>query len=169
MPEAPLILLGWLLISPLDEFCKDDDRYLRGADMADDLMLPEQFAQPLKNERIPERFHPHIYELMLAVSSQSHWTAGKDYAQVSRTELLEALIREPYSARLLRIHWDGDVEWYHGESMQEFIWWLNTLAVLDQVEAGQSLPQTDGFFSMITEWIEAEERAEYKVRNLLHP
>jgi len=169
MPEAPLVLLAWLLISPLDEFCKDDDRYLRGADMAGDLMLPEQFFQPLKNERIPEKLHPHIHELMLAVSSQAHWTVRRNYKELSRKELLEKLIREPYSARLLRIHWDREVEWYHGESMQEFIWWLNTLAVLDQVEAGQSLPQTDGFFSLVTEWIEAEERAEYKVQNLLQP
>lgn len=167
MPEAPLVLLAWLVIAPLNDFCRDDERYTCAADMAEDLMLPQQFAPLLSAAHVPEELHPHIYDLMFTVSTHSRWNVHPETESASGKSLLESLIREDYTARFLQLHADNGIEWYHGESMQEFIWWLNTLAILNQVETGQGIAESDGVFSLIAGWIQAEEEAEYRVRELL--
>jgi len=167
IPEAPLILLSWLLFSPLDEFCRGDQRYSSGPEMAEDLLLPNLFAQPLRDLGISDDQHSHMFDLMLAVTIHSHWNIRDDSGETAGSLLFEKLIHNPFAARLLNLHWDNEVEWYHGESLQEFIWWLNTLAILDQVKNGQDISQLDGAFTLIKRWIQAEESAEYQVGRLL--
>jgi len=166
MREAPLVMMAWLLLSPLEEFCGEDARYSRGAEMAEDLLLPRQFELLLKEQYFSTDSIRHIYDLMLAVSSR---TPGlmEPAAPLPDTQL-EKLIHEPFISRLLQLHWDKGIEWYHGESMQECIWWTNTLAILGQMRTGRDFPLQDGIFPLIQRWIRADEGADYQVEKLLH-
>jgi glycosidase len=200
MPEVPLLLLAWTLLSPLEDFFDDDPRYSCGGDLAADLLLPEQFGPALLHQDIPENAHRHLYDLMLVIVSHTAWprtarealqadeifgeviSSGGDGGADSRAggrvdgqvdgqsadfKILEQLIRKPAAAWLLELHRDGDVEWYRGESLQELLWWLNTLAILHQIEEGESFPEPEGSFRLIKKWIRAEEEAEYQVGKLL--
>lgn len=169
MPEVPLILLSWLLLSPLEEFQKGDAKYSSSADMAADLLLPQQFRQAFLKQRIPEESHPHLHKLMLTILSHDGWTGlprpytDEEKAYSLSPTILEELIRRPLTSDFLQLHQDDGIEWYHGESMQELIWWLDTLAILDQIRAGENFPDDSSIFPVIKTWIHAEENAEYQL------
>ncbi|MFW5727437.1 MAG: alpha-amylase family glycosyl hydrolase [Spirochaetia bacterium] len=203
MPETALVVLAWTLLTPLEEFIRGDTGYRNAAEFAADLLLPQQFAKPLREAGIADAALPHIYNLMLVAVEQHKWldlangkaveseqtaatqpTASKPAASKSAAsksapgssdsatspsadQLLEQLIRQPYTAAFLELHHDNNTEWYRGESMQELFWWLNTLGLLDQIEAGQSVMRRDGVFQYVDTWIKAEESAEYRVELLL--
>src|SRR6056297_103454 len=220
MPEVPLVVLAWTLLTPLKEFIKDIPAYHSTAECAADLLLPQQFAQPFREQGIEEEALPHLYELILVSVSQRNWTSlietpqarssanqaanapsnapsnasanasasGKFSASASPSassagagavsetdqnntpspdQLLEHIIREPFTASFLQLHHDNNAEWYKGESMQELFWWLNTLALLAQIKKGKSVFKENGEFHYIDRWIKADEFSEYRVELLL--
>jgi glycosidase len=189
MPETPLIVLAWTLLTPLEKFIQGESAYRNAAEYSADLLLPQQFAKVLREAGIRDDALPHLYQLMLVVTAQHKWIdlingpaegsrvpSEKGAAAVSHTspatapspdQLLEQLIRDPFTAEFLQLHHDDNAEWYRGESMQELFWWLNTLAILEQIEEGKSVFKEDGVFHFIHSWIKAEESAEYRVELLL--
>jgi len=106
--------------------------------------------------------------LMLVTVSQQNWLSLLEAADSQSVDLvLEQIIREPFTAAFLDLHHDNNQEWYKGESMQELLWWLNTIALLAQIKSGKSGLQSEEVFAYITRWLQAEEAAEYRIGLLL--
>ena len=180
MPETPLLMLAWTLLTPLQEFIQEDSNYSTAAECAADLLLPQQFAKSFREQGVEEKSLPHLYELMLVTISQQNWLSllgdgGESLDTITPTDnrppasklVLEQIIREPFTAAFLDLHHDNNQEWYKGESMQELLWWLNTIALLSQIKSGKSGLQSEEIFTYMTHWLQAEESAEYRVEQLL--
>ena len=174
MPETPLLMLAWTLLTPLQEFIQDDSKYSTAAECAADLLLPQQFVKSFREQGVEEDSLPHLYELMLVTVSQQNWLSLLDDEEASSVTMtsaselvLEQIIREPFTAAFLDLHHDNNQEWYKGESMQELLWWLNTIALLTQIKSGKSGLQSEEVFAYITRWLQAEESAEYRIGLLL--
>ncbi|MCF7915167.1 MAG: alpha amylase catalytic subunit [Spirochaetaceae bacterium] len=180
MPEAPLLMLGWTLLTPLQEFIQADSNYSTAAECAADLLLPQQFVKSFREQGVEEKSLPHLYKLMLVTVSQQNWLSllgdgGEplgtkppvDNRPPASDLVLEQIIREPFTATFLDLHHDNNQEWYKGESMQELFWWLNTIALLAQIKSGKSGLQSEEVFAYIKRWLRAEESAEYRIELLL--
>ena len=174
MPETPLLMLAWTLLTPLQEFIQDDSNYSTAAECAADLLLPQQFVKSFREQGVEEDSLPHLYELMLVTVSQQNWLSLLDDEEASSVTMtsaselvLEQIIREPFTAAFLDLHHDNNQEWYKGESMQELLWWLNTIALLSQIKSGKSGLQSEEIFTYMTHWLQAEESAEYRIELLL--
>jgi len=161
-------MLAWTLLTPLQEFIQDDSNYSTAAECAADLLLPQQFVKSFREQGVEEDSLPHLYELMLVTVSQQNWLSLLEAADSQSVDLvLEQIIREPFTAAFLDLHHDNNQEWYKGESMQELLWWLNTIALLAQIKSGKSGLQSEEVFAYITRWLQAEEAAEYRIGLLL--
>jgi glycosidase len=171
MPEAPALLLGQLLITPLEPFIADDARYANAAVCAEDLMLPELLHRLYREARIPEERYPRYDTLLLALTEVTRWreqlqpgTAPDSLTSGS----LERIIRAPYAARFLQINRHLEIEWFRGERLQELLWWISLRAVLENAASGQSMEKAERLFEeSVARWLTAEELAEYRVELLL--
>jgi hypothetical protein len=167
MPETPLLMLAWTLLTPLQEFIQEDSNYSTAAECAADLLLPQQFAKSFREQGVEEESLSHLYKLIIVTVSQQNWLtllgdggASADNRSPASELVLEQIIREPFTAVFLDLHHDNNQEWYKGESMQELLWWLNTIALLAQI-------QSEEVFAYIKGWLQAEESAEYRIELLL--
>ncbi|MDZ7795386.1 MAG: alpha-amylase family glycosyl hydrolase [Spirochaetia bacterium] len=174
MPETPLLMLAWTLLTPLQEFIQEDLNYSTAAECAADLLLPQQFVKSFREQGVEEKSLPRLYELILVTVSQQNWLSLLDDEEASSVTMppaselvLEHIIREPFTAAFLNLHHDNNQEWYKGESMQELLWWLNTIALLAQIKSGKSRLQSEEVFAYIKRWLQAEESAEYRIELLL--
>jgi hypothetical protein len=168
MPEAPGLLLGYVLIAPLEHFIAEDARYPSAAACAEDLMLPELLHRLYREVHIPEEQYYRLEAQLLALTEVPNWNARLTEKSVSSRELLEDIIRAPYASRLLRLNRHLEIEWFHGEALQELLWWITLLSVLDMLAGGKGWKKAETLFRRTTAaWLEAEERAEYRVELLL--
>src|SRR6056297_2404535 len=163
MTETPLLMLAWTLLTPLQEFVQDDSNYGTAAECAADLLLPQQFVKAFLEQAVKEESLTHLYELILVTVSQQNWLSLLDEEEASSVTMppaselaLEQIIRAPFTAAFLDLHHDNNQEWYKGESMQELLWWLNTIAMLAQIKSGKSGVQSEDVFVHIQRWLQAE-------------
>jgi hypothetical protein len=102
-----------------------------------------------------------------AASSADSTTDSSDKTGAGRS-LLEHIIRAPYAARLLQLNRHMEIEWFRGEALQELLWWIALRMSMQTLESGEDMDKAGKLFhNTVARWLEAEEKAAYRVELLL--
>lgn len=118
-----------------------------------------------------ERMAYATHLLRFALSRQG-WLADPTTWQLTPPELLDALLSDEDARQILRVNRHADILWYHGESFDIFMRWLQRFAAmavgLKSARAGKPVELTapDALTTSIKKIVASAEHADFQVERL---
>ncbi len=196
-PEAPALLLSWLLLAPLAQFLpgsgrNGDSRSIadgeaaagkrsaagtQAAALAEDLLLPERFFPALRMMKVEEEYLPQVHSLILALAGMADGIeelaagasagAAAEESGGSEEDSAESLKTAAKLEGLLRREY---VSRHLQINRHLDVEWFRGESFQEIVWWADTLARVhsaDGGLAERSRWLRAEEAAEYRLQNLL--
>ena len=112
----------------------------------------------------------HLITTVKMLTIIQGWNEVKDLSNLPG--LIKDWIEDPLVSEFLGINENENILWFNQEGIQEFLWWLMSLAVLDELEKdtkgnGITAKRLLAIYQVIEKIIYAENNSEFQVKKLI--
>ncbi len=161
---------AWLFVSAVGRITGERDVAGAGRSLLDEWRLGALIAHAARDIGLDEGATDHALALVKTLMSHQRWfDAPATDTAAGAQSFARALLADADARQYLVINRYNDILWFNKESFDRLMWWLMTLAWLDQTDAKtpESRAQIDRAGAIIHALQRAEQASGYQVDRLL--
>ncbi len=165
-------LFGWVFVHALGRIVGEADSPQRSRSWLDEWLLTKIVAGALREFGLDDAAVSRGVRLIGLLTTNLRWFTPDGPAGLKAYHTLEVILKDGDGQQFLGINRYDDVLWFKGEALDELLWWLFLIAVI-QTSADPKLPATAAAaaiaepYKITRELLRAGRKAEYQVENLL--
>ncbi len=160
----------WAFLSSLETMSSSPAEDLRVISWMDEWQLNKILTEALRSFGLDEAIVSRQLAVIRLLVQEQHW-----YTRLGNSPLvsiLESWLSSNEIRNFININRHQDILWFNKEAFEEFVWWMMTLAVLEQVEqpdesVAMTIERILGAYDIVQKFIKAEKSSDYQVNKLL--
>jgi tetratricopeptide (TPR) repeat protein len=165
-----LTLFIWTFIGPLGQAKTADEGGLLSQSWAEEWQLYKTAAAVLEQMGYSEAEIAHAMQALRLISEQQNWydRLGK----LPLSEIAKSWFSSPEILAFLQVNRFEDILWYNREAFNDFLWWMNVIAVLN-CEMKPSCTRSDtaeallGCNVLLQQLLKADQSSEFQLEKLI--
>ena len=123
-------LFGWVFVHALGKIGGDTDAPQRSRSWLDEWLLSKIIGNTLRDLGLDDEATLKGVRLIGLLTTNQHWFALEGPGELKARRTLEALLKDGDGQQFLGINRFDEVVWFKGESLDELLWWLYLVAVI---------------------------------------
>lgn len=161
MPELPVILSVWILLSYIYESYESTEL---SPDLGIELLLEEHIQEPLRKRSVPSEEAERLASIPAFMRRFKGWYSSDRFTPSEQEgSCIEWLLKDESFCRLIGANWYESVQWYNKEAFGQTICYLYLAEILYNEASIEDVV----FNRMIAEMLQKELTAGYRTENLL--
>ncbi len=118
------------------------DAALISQDWVDEWLLRKVIREELESLPLSKAGAEYALQLIRLLIGQQGWIKLSAKKSEKPAVVLDAWLEDPAIAAFLNVNSYNDVEWFNAEAMQNWLWWMQAIAVLD-ILSDLDIPEAD--------------------------
>jgi len=166
------VLFGWAFVHGLGGIVGAADPGRQSRSWMDEWLLGRILGGVLRDLGLDESQAWEGVVLIGLLTSHQSWFVAEGTGNLRAYRVLEALLKDAEGQQFLRVNRYQNILWYTGEALEQLLWWLFAVAVIDSgadthrpaAEVAQEILDRYGVVRILRE---ANRQAEHQVEKLL--
>lgn len=175
LSDAPSIwgcLFGWVFIHALGRTLGKTDAAQRSRSWMDEWLLSRIVGGTLRDVGLDDAAAAKAVRLIGLLTTHQQWFHDEATGQLGAYAVLEALLKDSEGQQFLGVNRYQDVVWFTAEALDELLWWLFVVAVIQcssdpQRPTPEVIEEIVARYRVVGELQSAGKQAEYQVAKLL--
>jgi glycosidase len=165
-------LLGWVFVHSLGRILGETDCARQSRSWLDEWLLGRLLGRALQDLGLEESKAWAAVQLIGLLTTHQCWFQTEGPPELRSYRVLEAFLKDSEGQQFLRVNRFQDVLWYTQEALEELLWWLFVVAVV-QSSADPRRPAPEvaeeiaGYHRVLRDVQRAGQQAEHRVEKLL--
>jgi len=169
-PSRWLVIFAWIYTHNLGRMAGQEDYALQSLSWLDEWKLGRILNDTFLSFGVSLTDSDRMISMLRILIEQQAWYRQSEKKQLD--QIVEDWLANSDVQRYLGINRYKDTLWFHAESLQEFIWWMTLVAVLEksgdpQLTASAQIETVIGAYEIAQKIIEAEKLSNFQVTKLL--
>ncbi len=171
-------LFAWVFVHGLGEVVVDAEAQQRSRSWLDEWQLSKILAGAFRDMGLGDATVARAVRLVGLLTANQCWFPDASLAKPAPAKVpaayrvLECLLKDDEGQQFLGVNRFEEVVWFTGEALEELIWWLFTVAIVQSsanpdVPSATVIAEIEGQYQVVQALQRAEETADYQLEKLL--